>query len=77
MNVDAAFVEALFYLSLIILTPILYRLSRILTRYCLNRYVADAEIVVTYKRGGVVVGVKKIKTTGYVVDQIKALQGGA
>lgn len=77
MNVDAAFVEALFYLSLIILTPILYRLSRILTRYCLNRYVADAEIVVTYKRGGVVVGVRKIKTTGYVVDQIKALQGGA
>lgn len=77
MSVDAAFVEALFYVSLIILAPVLFKLSGILTRYLLNRYVSDAEIVVTYKRGGVVVGVKKIKTTEYVVDQLKTLRGGA
>lgn len=77
MSVDAVFVEALFYVSLIILAPVFYKLSRVLTRYLLNRYVSDAEIVVTYKRRGAVVGVRRIKTTGYVVDQLKALQEGA
>ncbi len=77
MEVNAAFVEALFYLSLIILSPVLFKYSRVLTRYILNRYVRDAEIVVTYKRQGIVVRVEKIKTTGYVVDQLKSLQGGA
>lgn len=77
MEVDASFVEALFYLSLIILSPVLFRCSRVLTRYLLNRYVRDSEIVVTYKRQGIVVRVEKIKTTGYVVDQLKSIQGGA
>lgn len=77
MNVDAAFVEALFYVSLIILAPVFFKLSRILTKYLLNRYVSDAVIVVTYKRRGTVVGVRRIKTTGYVVDQLKAMQEGA
>lgn len=77
MGVDAAFVEALFYLSLIILAPVFFKFSRVLTRYALNRYVRDVEIVVTYKRRGAVVRVKKIKTTGYVVDQLKNMQGGA
>lgn len=75
MSVDAAFVEALFYISLIILAPVLFRLSRVLTRYLLNRYIADAEVVVTYKRDGLVVSVTKIKSSEYVVDQLQALRG--
>lgn len=75
MNIEAAFIEALFYVSLILSVPVLFTLSRVLTRYLLNRYVSDAEIIVTYKRKGTVVGVKKIRTTAYVVDQIKSLQG--
>lgn len=77
MSVDTAFVEALFYVSLIILAPVLFKLSRITTRYLLNRYISDAEIVVTTKRDGVVVSVQRIKTTGYVVDQLKSLRGSA
>jgi hypothetical protein len=77
MVIDAAFSEAIFYVSLIILAPVFYKLSGILTRYLLNRYMCDAEIVVTYKRDGLVVGVQKIKTTEYVVDQLKTLREGA
>jgi len=77
MEVNPAFVEALFYLSLMILAPALFKYSRVLTKYILNRYVRDAEVVVTYKRQGIVVRVEKIKTTGYVVDQLKSIQGGA
>lgn len=72
MEVNAAFIEALFYLSLIIMAPVIFKVSRILTKYVLNRYVRDAEITVTYKHSGAVVRVEKIKTTGYVVDQLKA-----
>lgn len=75
MSVDAAFVEALFYISLIILAPVLFKLSGVLTRYLLNRYVSDSEIVVTHKRDGLVVSVTKIKSTEYVVDQLQALRG--
>ncbi len=75
MSVDAAFVEALFYISLIILAPVLFKLSGVLTRYLLNRYIADAEIVVTYKRDGLVVSVTRIKSNEYVVDQLQALRG--
>jgi hypothetical protein len=77
MGIDTAFVEALFYVSLIILAPVLFKFSRVATRYFLNRYISDAEIVVTRKRNGVVVSVQRIKTTGYVVDQLKSLQGDA
>ena len=77
MSVDTAFVEALFYVSLIILAPVFFKLSGLLTRYLMNRYVSDAEIVVTRKRGGVVVSVQRIKATGYVVDQLKSLRGNA
>ncbi len=77
MNIDVAFVEALFYVSLIILAPALFKLSRIATRYFFNRYVSDAEIVITRKRNGVVVSVQRIKTTGYVVDQLNSLRGNA
>lgn len=77
MSVDAAFVEALFYVSLIILVPVFFKLSRIATRYFLNRYISDAEIVITKKRDGFVVSVERIKTTGYVVDQLKSLRGNA
>ena len=75
MIVDTAFAEALFYLSLIILAPVFFKLSRILSRYVINRYFSVDEIVVTYKQDGVVVGVEKIKATGYVVDQLKNLRG--
>lgn len=77
MSIDVAFVEALFYVSLIILAPVLFKLSRIATRYFLNRYISDAEIVITRKRNGVVVSVQRIKTTGYVVDQLDSLRGNA
>lgn len=77
MNIDAAFVEALFYVSIVILAPALFKFSRVATRYLLNRYVSDAEIVVTRKRDGVVVSVQRIKTTGYVVDQLNSLRGSA
>lgn len=75
MSVDSAFIEALFYISLIILAPVFFKLSRVLTRYLLNRYVVDADIVVTYKRDGQVVSVTKIKSSEYVVDQLQALRG--
>lgn len=75
MNVDAAFVQALFYVALIVLAPVIFKLSRIATKYLLNRYVSDAEIVVTRKQNGIVVSVQRIKTTGYVVDQLKSLRG--
>lgn len=77
MSVEPSFVEALFYISLIIAAPIFLKLARISTRYILNRYVTTDEIVVVYMRRGTVVATKKIKTTGYVVDQLKALKGGA
>lgn len=77
MGVDFAFVEALFYVSLIILAPVLFKLARVVTRYLLNRYISDAEIVITRKRDGVVVSVQRIKTTGYVVDQLNSLRGNA
>lgn len=77
MNVNPIFVEALFYISLIILVPVVFKMSRILTRYLLNRYVATDKVVIVYKCDGLVVGVKTIKTTGYVVDQLKSASGGA
>lgn len=77
MNVNPNFVEALFYISLVILAPVVFKLSRILTRYLLNRYVSTDKVVIVYKRDGFVVGVKTISTTGYVVDQLKAANGGA
>ncbi|MDR8014089.1 hypothetical protein [Ectopseudomonas guguanensis] len=75
MSVDAAFIEALFYISLIVLAPAFYKVSQITTRYLWNRYVSDVEVVVTTKRNGVVVSVQRIKTTGYVVDQLKSVRG--
>jgi len=77
VNVNPNFVEALFYISLVILAPVVFKLSRILTRYLLNRYVSTDKVVIVYKRDGFVVGVKTISTTGYVVDQLKAANGGA
>jgi hypothetical protein len=77
MIVDTAFVEALFYVSLIIIAPVLFKVSRITARYLLNRYVSDEEIIITRKRNGVVVSVQRIKATGYVVDQLKDLRGNA
>ena len=77
MSVNPNFVEALFYLSLIILAPIFFKLSRILTRYLLNRFVSTGKIVVVYKRDGFIVARKTISTTSYVVDQLKAANGGA
>lgn len=76
MSVDPSFVEALFYVSLIILAPVFFKLSRILTRYLLNRFVSTGKIVVVYKRGGLIVSKKTIRTTAYVVDQLKASNGG-
>lgn len=77
MNVNPIFVEALFYISLIILAPVVFKMSRILTRYLLNRYVATDKVIIVYKCDGLVVGVKAINTTGYVVDQLKSASGGA
>lgn len=77
MNVNPSFVEALFYISLIILAPVVFKMSRILARYLLNRYVATDKVVIVYKRDGLVVGRKTITTTGYVVDQLKSANGGA
>lgn len=77
MNVNPGFVEALFYISLIILAPVVFKMSRIMTRYLLNRYVATDKVVIVYKRDGLVVGVKTINTTGYIVDQLKSASGGA
>lgn len=77
MGVDAKFVEALFYVSLIIMAPAFYKVSRVVVRYLWNRYVSDAEIVITRKRNGAVVSVQRIKTTGYVVDQLKGVRGNA
>lgn len=77
MNVNPNFAEALFYISLIILSPVAFKLSRILAKYILNRYVATDKVVVIYKRDGLVVGVKTINATGYVVDQLKSASGGA
>lgn len=75
MSVDAAFVEALFYISIIVLAPAIFKVSRVTTRYLWNRYVSDVEVVVTTKRDGVIVSVQRIKTTGYVVDQLKSVRG--
>lgn len=77
MNVNPGFAEALLYISLTILAPIVFRLSRILSRYILNRYIATDKVVIIYKRDGLVVGVKTINATGYVVDQLKSASGGA
>lgn len=77
MNVNPGFAEALLYISLIILSPIVFKLSRILSRYILNRYIATDKVVIIYKRDGLVVGVKTINATGYVVDQLKSATGGA
>ncbi|WP_397377104.1 hypothetical protein [Pseudomonas sp.] len=77
MSVDANFVEALFYLSLMIMAPALYKISRVIVRQLWNRYVSDAEIIITRKRNGAVVSVQRIKTTGYVVDQLKAARSNA
>lgn len=77
MSVNPNLVEALFYLSLIILAPIFFKLSRILTRYLLNRFLSTGKIVVVYKRDGFIVSKKTINTTAYVVDQLKAANGGA
>lgn len=75
MNVNPGFAEALLYISLIILSPIVFKLSRILSRYILNRYIATDKVVIIYKRDGLVVGVKTINATGYVVDQLKSASG--
>jgi hypothetical protein len=77
MSVNPDFAEALFYLSLIILAPIFYVFSRMLARYLLNRFVSTGKVVMIYKRDGLVVSVKTINTTAYVVDQLKAAGGGA
>lgn len=77
MNVNPSFVEALFYISLIILAPVIFKMSRILARYLLNRYVATDKVIIVYKRDGLIVGRKTIVTTGYVVDQLKSANGGA
>ncbi|KAF0863947.1 hypothetical protein [Pseudomonas sp. LD120] len=77
MSINPNLVEALYYLSLIILAPIFFKLSRILTRYLLNRFVSTGKVVVIYKRNGLVVGRKTINTTAYVVDQLKSAKGGA
>ncbi|GFM82449.1 hypothetical protein PSCICN_31410 [Pseudomonas cichorii] len=77
MNVNPGFAEALLYISLIILSPIVFKLSRILSKYILNRYIATDKVVIIYKRDGLVVGVKTINATGYVVDQLKSASGGA
>lgn len=76
MIVNPDFVEVLFYISLVILAPVLFKLSRILTRYLLNRYVATDKVVIVYKRDGLIVSVKTINATGYVVDQLKSANGG-
>lgn len=77
MNVNPSFAEALFYISLMILSPVVFKLSRILTRYILNRYIATDKVAIIYKRDGLVIGVKTINATGYVVDQLKSASGGA
>lgn len=77
MYINPSFVEALFYISLIIASPGAYRISRVLTRYLINRYFIFDEIVVRYKCAGKIVEVKKIKASGYVVDQLKELREGA
>lgn len=77
MSINPNLVEALFYVSLIILAPIFFKLSRILTRYLLNRFVSTGKVVVVYKRNGLIVSKKTISTTAYVVDQLKAVNGGA
>lgn len=77
MNVNPSFIEALFYISLIILAPVVFKMSRILARYFLNRYVATDKVIIVYKRDGLIVGRKTIATTGYVVDQLKSANGGA
>lgn len=77
MEINPSFIEALFYLSLIVFAPVFFKLSRLTTKYLMNRYFFGGEIVVIHKRGGIVVRTQKIKTTGYVVDQLSSLKGGA
>jgi len=77
MDINPNFIEALFYVSLIIFTPLFYKLSRLTTKYLMNRYFFGGEIVVIHKRDGIVVKTQRIKTTGYVVDQLSSLEGGA
>ncbi|BCD83684.1 hypothetical protein PSm6_00910 [Pseudomonas solani] len=77
MSVDTAFVEALFYVSLIILAPVFFKISRTTTRYLINRYISDAEIVIVRKQGGAVISTQRIKTSGYVVDQLESIRGDA
>lgn len=75
MIVNPDFAEALFYISLIMVSPLFFYLSRILSRYLLNRYVSTGKIIVVLKRDGVVVEVKTIKTSAYVVDQLTSADG--
>ncbi|MBB3103760.1 hypothetical protein FHR87_002157 [Azomonas macrocytogenes] len=77
MYVNENFAEALLYIALMIVTPALWKMSRILLRYVFNRYIAADEIVVVYKRRGMVVETRRIKATGYVVDQLKQLKDRA
>lgn len=77
MYINPSFVEALFYVSLIIAAPGVFKVTRVLVRYLLNRYVSVDEVVVSYKHAGKIVAVKKIKVSGYVVDQLKELKDGA
>lgn len=73
MDLNSSYIEAVFYLALIVSAPGLYQISRVVSRYLLNRYFSTESIVVIYKRDGVVVGTKTVKSTGYVVDQLKLL----
>lgn len=77
MYINPSFVEALFYISLIVIAPGIYKVVRVLVRYFLNRYILIDDVVISYKRAGKVVAVKKIKVSGYVVDQLKELKDGA
>jgi len=73
MSLNASYIEAIFYISLVVSAPGLFQVSRVIVRHVLNRYFLTENIVVIYKRGGVVVDTKTIKSTSYVVDQLKIL----
>ena len=64
--------EALFWISVIMLSPGFFVFTRAAIKYFFFRFVSDEKIILTVKKGGTVTKSIEIKTTGYVVDQVRS-----
>lgn len=63
--------EALFWVSVILLSPGLYAFTRAAIRYSFYRFVSNEKIILTIKKDGKPTQTVELDASGYVVDQIR------